>query len=180
MTPVRWWSEMTRGLAGPVPAAAPPPGLELSPLGPGYDAARWDAPLLAAHNAAFADHWGSTPTTAASWTHFRTGRAFRPACSVAALAPDGTVAGYVMAYEFEADTAASGVRDLHVGTVGTLRAHRRRGVAAAMLAHVLRTGAGLGYGTSSLTVDAQNPTGALGVYERAGYRLHRREVTYRF
>jgi ribosomal protein S18 acetylase RimI-like enzyme len=51
-------------------------------------------------------------------------------------------------------------------------------VAAALLAHVLRAARGLGYDTSSLTVDAQNPTGARGVYERAGSRLHRREITF--
>jgi ribosomal protein S18 acetylase RimI-like enzyme len=43
---------------------------------------------------------------------------------------------------------------------------------------VLQGAAGQGYATASLTVDAENPTGALGVYDRAGFRLHRREVTY--
>ena len=181
MTPVRWWSELVRDLAEPVAPVALPTGLTLVPLATGgqYQAARWDEPLRAAHNAAFADHWGSTPVSATTWEYQRTGgRAFRPSCSAVALAADGAIAGYVLAYEYEADTERTGRRDLYVGMVGTLAPLRGQGVAGALLAHVLQTAADSGYADSSLTVDAQNATGALGVYERAGYRLHRREVTY--
>jgi mycothiol synthase len=179
MVPLRWWSEMRRDLADPVAPAPLPGGVELHPLGPGYDAARWDEPLRAAHNAAFADHFGSAPVSAQSWAHNRTGsRHFRADCSAAAVAADGGVAGYLLAYEYESDTLATGVRDLYVATVGTVRAWRGRGVAGALLAHALRAAAGLGFARSSLSVDTQNPTGALGVYDRAGYVLHRRDVTY--
>ncbi len=180
MTPRRWWSEMRCDLAAPVAPASLPAGLELHPLGPGFDAARWDAPLRAAHNAAFADHFGSSEVSAQSWAHNRTGsRHFRPGCSAAATtAGDGAVAGYVLAYEYESDTEVTGVRDLYVATVGTVRGWRGKGVAGALLARVLAVAAAEGYQRSSLTVDTQNPTGALGVYDRAGYTLHRRDVTY--
>ena len=183
MTPVRWWSELVRDLAEPIAPVALPAGLTPAPLAMGgfYKVSRWDEPLRAAHNTAFADHWGSTPVSAKVWEHQVTGgRAFRPSCSAVAATADGAVAGYVLAYEYEADTARTGRRDLHVGTVGTLAPYRGRGIAGALLAHVLRAGAGFGYVSSSLTVDAHNPTGALGVYERAGYRLRRREATYSF
>jgi mycothiol synthase len=151
-------------------------------LGPCYDAARWDEPLRAAHNSAFADHWGSVPASAEAWVHQRTGsRAFRPACSAVARVADGEIAGYVLSYEHDADTAHRQARSVrrhcrhHRGTVGTIAAHRGRGVAAALLAHVLQAARDHGYDTSSLTVDAHNPTGA---YDRAGYRLNRREITF--
>jgi ribosomal protein S18 acetylase RimI-like enzyme len=179
MKPVRWWSELTRDMAEAVVAVPPPTDVIVRALGPDYDRARWDEPLRAAHNSAFADHWGSNPVSAAAWAHFRTGsRAFRPACSAAALTGDGEVVGYVMSYEYEADTAHIGRRDLYIGTVGTIAAQRGRGIASALLAHVLKSARGLGYDTASLSVDSQNPTGALGVYARAGFRQHRREVTY--
>lgn len=179
MVPLRWWSELRRDLARPVAPAAPPAGVELHVLGPGFDAARWDEPLRAAHNAAFADHFGSAPVSAGSWSHSRTGsRHFRADCSAVATAPDGTVAGYLLAYEYESDTLATGVRDLYVATLGTIRAWRGRGVAGALLAHALAAAADRGFGRSSLTVDTRNPTGALGVYDRAGFTLHRRDVTY--
>ena len=39
-----------------------------------------------------------------------------------------------------------------------------------LLAEVLRRASGAGYVTASLNVDTDNPTGALGIYERAGFR----------
>jgi mycothiol synthase len=179
MHAVRWWSELVRDLAVPVRPVPPPPGITVVALGPPYDAARWDEPLRLAHNTAFADHWGSAAVGPTAWAHQRTGsRSFRPGSSVAALTANGSVAGYVMSYEYPADTARTGVRDLYIGTVGTLPAHRGRGIAGALIAHVLQGAVDQGYATASLTVDAENPTGALGVYDRAGFRLHRREVTY--
>jgi mycothiol synthase len=179
MGPARWWSELHRDLTEPVASVPAPAGLAVASLGPYYDAARWDESLRAAHNSAFADHWGSVPASAEAWVHQRTGsRAFRPACSAVARVADGEIAGYVLSYEHDAATARTGRRDLYVATVGTVAAHRGRGVAAALLAHVFQAARDHGCDTSSLTVDAHNPTGALRVYDRAGYRLNRREITF--
>jgi mycothiol synthase len=179
MRAVRWWSELLRDLTDPVKPVPPPAGITIAALGPPYDAARWDEPLRQAHNSAFADHWGSAAVGPAAWAHHRTGSLrFRPGCSVAALTGDGVVAGYVLSYENPAETARTGVRDLYIGTVGTLPAHRGRGIAGALVASVLQGAAEQGYATASLAVDAENPTGALAVYDRAGFRLHRRKVTY--
>lgn len=177
---VRWWSELERDLTAPVASAPVPAGLGLHPLGPGYDAGRWDEPLRAARNAAFADHWGSAPDDPEAWVHHRTGcRGFHAGCSVAAADDAGRVAGLLLGYEYEADTARTGRRDLYIGTVATVREWRGRGLASALLAHALAAARAEGFASSSLTVDAQNPTGALGVYRRAGYHLDRREITYR-
>jgi GNAT superfamily N-acetyltransferase len=40
LVPVRWWTEMRRDLTMPVADVPLPEGLEMHPLGPGYDAAR--------------------------------------------------------------------------------------------------------------------------------------------
>lgn len=179
LTVVRRWSDMRRDLSVPVVALALPGGLALHPLGPTYDPERWDERLRAAHNAAFADHWGATAMSAEAWRHHETGnRNFRAEVSVAACTPSGEVTGYVLVFEYAADTARTGVRQLHVATVGTVREWRGRGVAGALVAHVLAAGAAAGYARSSLTVDATNPTGALGVYDRAGYTVHRRKSTW--
>lgn len=177
--PVRWFSLLTRDMAVPVQAVAPPEGLHLELLGPEFDAARWNEPLRAVRNAAFADHWGSAAVSAEVFAHSNTGtRSFVPGCSVAASTSDGTVVGLVISYEFAADTARAGYRDLYVATVATVREFRGRGLAAAMLAAVLEQGVAAGYARSSLDVDAANPTGALGLYERAGYGLKSRAVVY--
>lgn len=179
LTPVRWWSDLRRDLAEPVAPAPLPAGLTAVPLGRTYDHVHWDERLRTAHNAAFADHWGSTELTAEAWRHHETGsRNFRPEFSVAACTASGAVGGYVITFEFTADTERTGVRELHVATVGTVREWRGRGVAGALLAHALAAGAAAGYERSSLTVDSANPTGALGVYARAGYTLNRRKSTW--
>lgn len=184
MRPVRWWSDLHRPLTGPVEPVPLPAGLELHRLGPGYDAARWDGPLCAIRNATFAEHWGSTPETVEAFAHRRTGAAsFRPACSVAATSADGTsadgtVVGFVLSDEHEEMAVRTGVRELYVATVGTLPGWRGRGLAGALLTRVLGWAQELGYHSSSLTVDADNATGALGVYTRIGYRLRGRDISY--
>ena len=62
--------------------------------------------------------------------------------------------------------------------VGTLPAHRGRGLATGLLAEVLRRASDAGYVSASLNVDTANPTGALGIYERAGFRQLYRQDSY--
>jgi mycothiol synthase len=164
MRPVRWWYEMDRDLAGPVDAVPVPSGLRLA----AYDPAS-DEQLRHAHNEAFAGHWGSVPRDEPSWRQWFTGsRGFRPAESCT-LWSDGEIAGYVLVYEFEADTAATGIREAWIGQVGTRPPWRGRGIASALLSHVLRTCREHGYDRVSLSVDSANATGALGLYQRVGF-----------
>jgi mycothiol synthase len=177
MTPVRWWSEMRRDLSLPVAVVPPPEGVELCPLGPGYDADRWDEPLRAAHNVAFAQHWGSSAVSSEAWRQMRTGSAaFRPEFSLAATA-GAEIAAYLLAYEYDAVTERTGSRDLYIATVGTAPAWRGRGLAGAMLSHVLTHAAAAGFAGSTLTADAHNATGAVGVYERVGFAVAHRAIT---
>jgi ribosomal protein S18 acetylase RimI-like enzyme len=89
------------------------------------------------------------------------------------LATDGPeIAGYVLAY----DDAIAG--RVYVGQVGVRQPWRRRGLATAMLSHVMRAAGGVGRTSAALDVDAANPTGAVGVYERVGFETVSRMVTY--
>ena len=56
--------------------------------------------------------------------------------------------------------------------------YRGRGLATHLLAHTLHACREAGFDTSSLDVDTQNPTGALGIYERAGYAVRYRQDNY--
>jgi ribosomal protein S18 acetylase RimI-like enzyme len=171
--PARFFFSMERELSQPVPDVASPGGVRVLPFGP-----EWSEATRLAHNEAFLDHWGSRPRDEEDWRTWVTGsRMFRPSRSW--LAVDGDeVAAYVLGYEFAADTAATGVRDLHIGQVGTRRSYRGRGLARALLARTLAAGRQAGYGSASLGVDADNPTGALGLYERLGFTVRRKYVTY--
>lgn len=169
---VRHFFEMEHDLSSVSPASVPE-GLRLVP----FEAAYSEETRLA-HNEAFRDHWGYNPRSPEVWAARTVDNpAFRPEMS--ALLVDGErVAAYLMGMEYDADTAATGVRDCHIGLVGTRREYRGRGAAGALLAHALTNARERGYGTASLGVDAESPTGALGVYERVGFTVARTELSY--
>lgn len=132
----------------------------------------------AAKNAAFADHWGSQPSSAESWAAWQKLATFRPELS--RLAFDGDrVVGFVTTDVNEEDWQRLGRSSGYIGLVGTVREWRGQGLASALLAEVMRAHRDAGFELSVLDVDAANPTGALGVYERLGFRSVSRDVAYR-
>ncbi|MDT7796866.1 MAG: mycothiol synthase [Actinomycetota bacterium] len=120
-------------------------------------------------NAAFADHWGAVPMPADMWRNKITNQTFRPDVSFLLRDATGAPTGMLVTMSWDADTAATGIRDAHFMAIGTLREHRRRGVAAALLAHALRAAAEQGYHRASLVVDSASPSGASGVFAKAGF-----------
>ena len=65
-----------------------------------------------------------------------------------------------------------------VNTIGVVRSWRGRGVASALLRHAFGEFYRRGMRKAGLGVDAQNPTGATRVYERAGMRVERQYDIY--
>jgi ribosomal protein S18 acetylase RimI-like enzyme len=61
-----------------------------------------------------------------------------------------------------------------VHVLGVRRPWRRRGLALALLRHSFAESARRGATRVGLGVDAASPTGAVGLYERAGMRVQRR------
>ena len=168
----RWYREMQRALTD-LPEAAPSAGVEIVPF-------TWDRDdeVRRAHNAAFTRHHGSSERDPESWKALFTGqRSFRPDLSRLAVI-DGAVAGYVLAYVFEADTAARGSREVSLGQIGVLPPARGRGVASATIAAVLRAAVEHDCATAGLGVDSANVTGALRLYERLGFRTVRTRVSW--
>lgn len=161
----RWFHQMTMDLSGPVPVGPVPAGVAIA----GYTAERAEDARLV-RNEAFRDHWGSTETTTERWTHFASSGAFRPALSFVAYA-DGEPLAIVLGQEYDAYREATGQRDFHIPLVGTRRAGRGRGIASALLVRALATARAAGFATASLGVDADSPTGAVGLYERLGFAV---------
>jgi ribosomal protein S18 acetylase RimI-like enzyme len=156
-----------------VPDVPLPDGLRLVPF-----ELSLNETLRLAHNDVFLDHWGSTPRDADSWKTWFTGaRAFRGESSYLVLDGD-EIAAYVLGYVYVADTEATGVRELYIGQVGTVKSYRGRGLARAALAKVMAEAAKAGYQRAGLGVDADNPTGALGLYERLGYSVNGKWISY--
>ncbi len=172
--PVRYWYGMKRDLSSPLPRIpAVPDGLRVVPW-----SAELDGALRRAHGEAFADHWGSTAPDEQRWTQWYTGsRGFQPELSRLVLDGD-RIAAYLLSYFYAADAEATGVREAYIGQVGTLRPWRRRGLGGLLLATGLAAARAGGYAQATLTVDSGNPTGALGLYERAGFVVDHRSVTW--
>jgi mycothiol synthase len=162
---IRRWHRMTRTLDDPLPEVPDSPsGLALAP----YEAER-DEAVRQAHREAFADSWGAVPPDEQRWARWYTGAEFfQPDVSWLVLDGDVVVA-YLLTYCWDADTAATGVRDAFVGQLGVRPGRRRRGLGGLLLAAALRSYRAAGYDRTTLTVDTGNTTGALGLYERAGY-----------
>ena len=170
--PERWYREMQRPLTD-IPQARPVPGIEIVPF-------TWDRDdeVRRAHNAAFTRHHGSSERDPEAWQALFTGqRSFRPDLSRLAVA-DGAVAGYVLAYVFEADTAARGAREVSLGQIGVLPQARGQGVASAAIVEVLRAAADGDCQSAALGVDTNNVTGALRLYEGLGFRAVRARVSW--
>ena len=172
--PDRWFFRMLRPADVPEPRAALPTGLELETY---TDAVREELRLV--HNETFREHWHAVPHSAEDWAAFLAQDAIRRDLSFLLRDPaNGAIAGYVLTSFAAADFQATGVRDLHFNVIGTPRAYRGRGLASSLIAHTLLESRRSGFETASLGVDAENPTGALGVYERAGFGCVRKTALY--
>lgn len=174
--PARWTFVMQADLSGTTePAPALPDGYDLSTWA-GVD----QEEMRVAHNHAFAAHPGFAPWSPEMWSHrVADSRNSRPELSLVVRDGSGAVAAYIQSSEFDATTEATGRRDAFVSKVGTLDGHRRRGLAGALLRIALHRYREAGFDTSSLEVDSENPTGALGVYQAAGFRTTKRWTNYR-
>jgi mycothiol synthase len=167
----RWFHAMVRSMSAPLPRIVEPAGVQVV----GYAPARSeDARLI--RNEAFRDHWGSTEISAESWAHVMGLAPFRPEFSFLAYA-SGEPLGLILGHEYDAYAAANGQRDLHIPLIGTRRAGRRRGIASALLARVLTEARDAGFAEASLGVDADSPSGAVGLYQRAGFGVEHTSIT---
>jgi ribosomal protein S18 acetylase RimI-like enzyme len=154
-----------------LPDALVPAGTEIV----GFTAERSaDARLV--RNEAFRDHWGSTESTVEEWDQFIGYNAFRPAFSFLAYAGTEPL-GLIIGHEYDAYAEATGVHDLYIPLVGTRRTARKRGIASALLTRALTEARAAGFTAASLGVDADSLTGALGLYERAGFTVEHTSIT---
>ncbi len=155
------------------PPGAPPEGLVVAAWGPDLD----DGTRLA-NNEAFSDHWGSLPMTPEEWTAgYAESSQFRPDLSYLALA-EGRVVGLCLIEVDEEHNVERGVAEAYVQRVGTVRAHRRRGVATHLLQRSLEAARQAGLDRASLEVDETSHTNATEVYRRLGFTVTMRTIHY--
>jgi mycothiol synthase len=128
-------------------------------------------------NEAFADHWGSTPKSVGEWAAMTGARSFRGQHSrVMVVDGGGSSPARALCYVLVAEWVQG---ELYISRVGTARGCRGHGYAAWVLSAVVAEAFDDGYAKVDLTVDAQSPTGAAGLYRRLGFELVREGTMYR-
>jgi mycothiol synthase len=172
--PARWFFDMERSIEGDLPEVEPlPEGLELRPMSADQGWQLW----LADHEA-FRDHWGGHDASEESFRRWRESPEFDPTMFL--LAWDGDeIAGGVLNTIYAEENVALGLRRGWLESVFTRRAWRRRGLARNLIVrsfHLLRA---RGLTSAALGVDADNPSGALGLYESVGFAVTERSTAWR-
>jgi ribosomal protein S18 acetylase RimI-like enzyme len=157
---------MVIGLDEPPPPPEWPPGITAAP----FDLADARA-VHAAIQEALADDWGHTPTSFDEWTRIRLESPdFDPSLWTVAWDED-EVAGVI-----RGDPKRWGGG--WIGMLGVRRPWRRRGLGLALLRRTFVELLSRGERRVGLGVDAQNPSGATRLYERAGMHVEAEHLTW--
>ena len=161
--PVRHWWEMERPLSAAI----------VIPAASGFVVTPWteehDEPARLVYNAAFADHWGSTPLDQESWAkQVIASPNFRRSFSFVAIG-DGQVVGYSACEEYPEDWEAAGQREAWIAGLGVLRQWRKKGMASVMLARSMSAMLDAGAEAAMIGVDAASPSGAQHLYRDVGF-----------
>ncbi len=126
-----------------------------------------------AQMASFADTWMFSPEPYDVWRHWMVDDPSFDS-SLWFLAEKGDeLGGIVIARAPENEPGIGWVRIL-----GVIPDHRQQGLAQALLRHTFREFASRGFNAVALGVDAENPTGAVRVYERVGMHVERTSLIY--
>ena len=168
--PVRTWVDMQVVLDGDE-RAAERDSLPALPDGLVLRAATGDdiEPMRAAKNDAFRDHWGSQPMVEADWRGYLTAEKSRLDLSRVVVDEHGDVLAFTVVESDPGAFAARGRSFGYIHWVGVVRRARGRGLAPLVIRATLDALRDAGLSAASLEVDAENPSGAVALYERLGF-----------
>ncbi|MBV6395255.1 MAG: Mycothiol acetyltransferase [Anaerolineales bacterium] len=165
-TAIRYHWRMQIDLTAAPPEPALPEGVELRP----FLADQHSPSVYEAEQEAFLDHWGSRRIPFEAWHHRKVARQdFDPTLWHVAWAGD-EIAGFSQC-RWRNDTG-------WVSTLGVRRPWRKHGLGLALLLRSFGEFHRRGMNTIGLGVDAQNPTGATRLYQKAGMNVAAEYVMY--
>ena len=129
-------------------------------------------------NWSFIDHWNHHPLNLENHRHWLASPKYKADRDLVALAPDGTYAAFCFCWIDPDDNARNNRKEGWIDILGTRRGYRKIGLGTAMLLKGMRLLKDEGMDTAVLGVDAENPSGALRLYESVGFANVRTSVTY--
>jgi len=134
--------------------------------------------VFEADREAFRDHWGGFDTSDELFERFLEDPDYEPALFVVAWDGD-EIAGAVWNVILAEQNRELGHRRGLLDSVYVRRPWRGRGLASALVGRSLQLLRERGMTSATLGVDADNPNGALRLYENAGFRVDVRSTGYR-
>ena len=169
----RWFFDMIRPTMDDIPDVPLPAGLELRPIDRARAKHVWDADVEA-----FADHWGGFDGSDAHLQRWLDNPHTDLSLWVVAFEGDDVAGGIINGID-PVQNEALGVQRGWLNSVFTRRPWRRRGLATALIAESLRVLRDRGMTSAALGVDADNPSGAFGLYEGMGFTVGKRSSAWR-
>ena len=172
--PARYFFRMERSLCESIQEPQFPQGFKLQQVKPGRDDQAW----VEMFNQTFIDHWNHHDMTLEQYQFYLTNPHFRPEFHLVGVAPDGTFAAFCHCFINPEDNARNDTNEGWINVLGTRRGFRKQGLGRAMLLSGLHKLKAAGMETAKLGVDADNPSGALGLYESVGFTQKRTNIVY--
>jgi mycothiol synthase len=168
----RWFFLMRRATLDDVPEAPLPDRIEIRPVRPDDHRAIFDAEFEA-----FRDHWQPHDYDEAEFESLYKKTDIDTDLWVVAWDGD-EIAGVVQNWIWADENERLGVKRGWLEHISVRRQWRRRGLGRAITAESLRRLRAAGMTEAMLGVDAENPTGALGLYESLGFEVDQRASAY--
>ncbi|HEX3218961.1 MAG TPA: GNAT family N-acetyltransferase, partial [Candidatus Limnocylindria bacterium] len=170
---VRFFFDMLRPSLEEIEEPALPEGLEFRPLTEAQLKQFWDADIEA-----FKDHWGGFDGSDENYERWLNDPKFDRSLMVVAWDGD-EIAGGVDNHINEVENRAFKRKRGWLRSVFVRRQWRRQGVGRAVVLRSLQLLRDRGMDSAGLGVDADNPTGALGLYTGTGFEIEIRSSAYR-
>lgn len=151
-----------------------PDGVEIRDVRPEHLRSIWEADIEA-----FRDHWGASEPTEETYQAFLADPVKGDTALWRVAWAGDEVAGMVRSYISEVENEQYHRKRGWVENISVRRPWRNRGLARALIAASFPLLRSRGMTEGALTVDAENPTGALRVYESCGFVTVDRTTEFR-
>lgn len=172
-TPMRYSFDLVCENLENIPDAELPAGIETRPVKP-EDMRK----IYFGGEEAFADDWSAPIVEEGDFELWLKKEFWKPELWQVAWDGDEFV-GHVLNHVSESENEQYGRKRGYTEDIAVRKAWRRRGVAKALLVRSLKMFRDMGFDSTALAVDPQNPNNALRLYESVGYKTVHTETFYR-
>jgi mycothiol synthase len=170
----RYFFRMARSLSEPIPEPQFPQGFALIQFPGEQDATAW----VEMFNQSFIDDWNHHDLTVDRFKYNLAKPDYRNDLNLIAVAGDGTFVAFCYCHISQKENDRTGRNEGWIAYLGTRRGFRKMGLGRAMLLAGLHRLKAVGVATAILGVDAENSSGALRLYESAGFHNIRDSISY--